>query len=1322
MLKRLLLLATGLVAGMAYGFAPTQFQSCIELTFPQAPAESVTEATVVPVRLSESGISGFQYADVAANGADLVFIDEELNALPYEIETWDPEGESLIWVQVPRLSSSTVVKLYYKEVEAGTTPAPSSPWSDYAGVWHLSSERGSATIGDLTTNYLDPITGVFGGGYNLKGVSSYLAIPQEEMLEAVPDKSTLTIETWVKSSKATPDHGARIVGAKSNYNSSGYDVLYFTQPSNPDKLVCRGNGNNKTAYFDASGVNWLEWNHVLITFQGSSVIAYVNGVALGAAQTIEPVTTFINPRVGNASNAGSGVTGYYDEVRVRAYAASAEVVALEHAVLASDFVHFSDALPVSSTYPALTEVAISGSADGYRVQVTMPSGMGDLYLKLTDGDGVEQSFLVAENLQASSEPQSFAIDTSTLAPNVAYAVEATVRNSLEEATSRTMASALFTGEITITKQSDGREYGYEPATFAFALPEGVEALAYPVAVQCVAGGTAVEGVNYEAIQWPVVIPAGSNSATLSVTPIKTGSGVDTTLSLTLAAGPFLQPELPTAEATISALQTPAEYNVWIAKSDGLASDAANWSKGVPQATDRILLDADFSTAAMTWDAGVNGLPSTIAELKIASNVTTTNLIATTFDESFPIFTITGDCTLEGGTLGHLPNGNTQMYRLALRVGGNFLLSANAVLDGWQRGMAPMNKATNNGAVGIHAGLPHPNMVKAVCGNVYEPTLVGNGGGQGWGSTAMYAGGGAIWLEATGDVVLNGRVDVRSTAASGGWSGQLSGAPGSVYVRGRTIAGAGEIQACAPLVARRGAETPTGGRVALIVTGSDVLDFPLNKVSIYGARSTYLAGGGTCYYKTTASTYGTLYLDNQQKATQDTCGLGLPLNETATVIPKGERWCFDAIIFSRGGTLTLLPDTTLALPNGLASISGGTEWGGLILNGGTLELPEGDQTIQGGWVFQAQEPYTFEGNLLLREGGRLGVTRRYATTNSYPRCVVTVSGDMTVEEGSYIWARGGGLTASKNFEDSPEFIFNGYYSHGGQTALQPELNSSYDSVFNPALPGSMGTGNDGASESFGGGAVTLTVSGKLQLDGEAIADSQASDTWLSMGSGGTLNFTLGSLTGRGRISASGMRYRTSANYLPENIGKSASRGWSASSAGGRIAVRLTQKGANFSAFDLSNIEAKGGEFVDGSANQATGFAGAGTIYLQDAAQREGFGTILVRNTGNAANTTGVTPLPSQCWGGENDQYNQAALQLEANAIVKLYDSLKMRKLALTEGCAIDLNGQTLRVKDAGRLVGTGTYTALSGKDWIKDSSEGGTGQLIVEGMTTIITVY
>ena len=72
---------------------------------------SRTELTNFPVlvRLAAGSPSGFSYADLtfSATGDDLCVVDLQGNGLPFEIDTWDPQGTSLVWVTLPTMTNGT---------------------------------------------------------------------------------------------------------------------------------------------------------------------------------------------------------------------------------------------------------------------------------------------------------------------------------------------------------------------------------------------------------------------------------------------------------------------------------------------------------------------------------------------------------------------------------------------------------------------------------------------------------------------------------------------------------------------------------------------------------------------------------------------------------------------------------------------------------------------------------------------------------------------------------------------------------------------------------------------------------------------------------------------------------------------------------------------------------------------------------------------------------------------------------------------------------------------------------------------------------------
>jgi glucose/arabinose dehydrogenase len=87
------------------------------------------------------------YADVAADGADLRFIDAGGSMMPHEIESWDPGGDSLVWVGVPFIGggSSTGIWMYYGNASAPDAQDATSVWSNgTAAAWHLNDPVGAS--------------------------------------------------------------------------------------------------------------------------------------------------------------------------------------------------------------------------------------------------------------------------------------------------------------------------------------------------------------------------------------------------------------------------------------------------------------------------------------------------------------------------------------------------------------------------------------------------------------------------------------------------------------------------------------------------------------------------------------------------------------------------------------------------------------------------------------------------------------------------------------------------------------------------------------------------------------------------------------------------------------------------------------------------------------------------------------------------------------------------------------------------------------------------------------------------------------------------
>lgn len=105
------------------------------------------------VRISETRAIGFLYDRATRNGLpELGFSDTDGNILKFDVELWNPAGESLVWVQVQKLrpydpatGAATEIQMYWHRqegIEDELVPEPQAElvWADYDGVWHFNEE------------------------------------------------------------------------------------------------------------------------------------------------------------------------------------------------------------------------------------------------------------------------------------------------------------------------------------------------------------------------------------------------------------------------------------------------------------------------------------------------------------------------------------------------------------------------------------------------------------------------------------------------------------------------------------------------------------------------------------------------------------------------------------------------------------------------------------------------------------------------------------------------------------------------------------------------------------------------------------------------------------------------------------------------------------------------------------------------------------------------------------------------------------------------------------------------------------------------------
>lgn len=150
----------------------------------------------------------------------------------------------------------------------------------------------------------------------------------------------------------------------------------------------------------------------------------------------------------------------------------------------------------------------------------------------------------------------------------------------------TNVQTFLTGQVTIqATDPDASEVG--PDTGQFTVYRPVTATNGALAVNYAIGGTAGNGVDYQALSGSVIIPDGATNATITVTPIPDleWTEPDETVALTLLPGAYLVGSPSNAVVTIT--NDPVSHVVYVDMDAVGANDGTTWANAYTNLTNAI---------------------------------------------------------------------------------------------------------------------------------------------------------------------------------------------------------------------------------------------------------------------------------------------------------------------------------------------------------------------------------------------------------------------------------------------------------------------------------------------------------------------------------------------------------------------------------------------------------------------------------------------------------------------------------------------------------------------------------------------------------------
>lgn len=535
---------------------PSDFSKFVQITASASaiPGGGVIEDFPALVRLSE-GISGFHYSDFMTGGADLVFTDAAGAVLDSEIDTWNTEGESLVWVKVPAFENGMNIYAYWG-AESASSVVSADTWSDFTGVWHM-NKNGSTAEPDVSGNGLNATPN--GTTSEMESVSSG-AVGKARINQSTQGREvanclyvpsypalgdTFTVSGWFNASYKEGWH--RLLSRKTAYGTDGWEVEMRADSSNEIDVYGFGEPNVRAAVSDLQD----SWNHLAFVYCGTTVYVYQNGVQI-ASGSITAVEDLNDRSLGIGNNAVCGersFVGSYDEVRLGPGALPAQRIAADYATVtnAAFFSYGAVGVPAEDP-PAFDVPTIANDAGMLKVTVTMTSGKGTPYVRFTSDSG---STDLALSETVVTGPQSYVVAVpGTLASGKTYSLAAVGVNTAGGEIIVPCEDNFYVGSLVVAKVSDAAEDGPVAGVFSITRADSHGDLAVSYALT----GTAVAGIDYEgAASGTVTIPDGSTSATVSIRPkVNVAVTADTTVVLSISEGLY-GAQASTATMTIANL-------------------------------------------------------------------------------------------------------------------------------------------------------------------------------------------------------------------------------------------------------------------------------------------------------------------------------------------------------------------------------------------------------------------------------------------------------------------------------------------------------------------------------------------------------------------------------------------------------------------------------------------------------------------------------------------------------------------------------------------------------------------------------------------------
>jgi hypothetical protein len=304
------------------------FTSSVKVTFTGYNRPETLSNFPALVRLG-TNVPGFSYAQFASPvGGDLRFANSNALELPYEINQWNTNGISTVWVQLPALASTNDTIVAYwgnpggtnapNYTTNGTVWAGASQQSPYDVVYHL--EQNGFPYFDSTLQYPSTNGTTPGSTNGIIGSAGYFTRSPYLDAGTVNLGNAFTLSAWVYVSSNVSD--IQCIWANGPGVSASAQIFFYVNDyKTSDGALILATGNGTTAgnlAAPAGSVSLNQWHLVTAVVDRADAVAqlYVDGnqVASGAVRNDFPINN--DMELGRDTSGSFAFLGALDEARI----------------------------------------------------------------------------------------------------------------------------------------------------------------------------------------------------------------------------------------------------------------------------------------------------------------------------------------------------------------------------------------------------------------------------------------------------------------------------------------------------------------------------------------------------------------------------------------------------------------------------------------------------------------------------------------------------------------------------------------------------------------------------------------------------------------------------------------------------------------------------------------------------------------------------------------------------------------------------------------------------------------------------------------------